>query len=130
MAYMSKIMGELMGPFPCYKGEFIGNRFKQELLGGFKRSDLRKSSYIMEKDPFPIKTNVSGKISYGDEFDNGYGVKFRIGKPNPSATYSSEQMEKDGLVGCYLLEDTSENKKDFEDIQFVPTPPSLMEPKE
>lgn len=91
MAYIAKILKtdiEWRGPFPNKAGEFCGN--------------VHKDSLRVSQDGIVIEIK-SGDI----ELNNAWHSvsNFRAGRPSSTLAKTSEEMEKEGYLGLYLISD-------------------------
>ena len=90
---------------------------------------------IGDEGPYPnLVDEYCGNCSKVD-YEHGAGPAGvfwdkRAGRPRPSATWTTAEMEAHGTIGLYLkvaqsIEDTQRIRGN---VREVPTPPELMEP--
>jgi len=96
MAYIRIENGVKKGPYPNKKGEYCGNHYPRSL--SFRNT-------IETKEWLSI---------------------MRFGRPRPCEAGTTEELERQGLVGLYLKRDEPLSEDEIE----VPTPEEMKEPND
>lgn len=100
------------GTYPCHAGEYCGNHHPESY-----RTHGPMYSFAASLDPILRQRER--------EQANEHLALMRFGLPHACGAGDTAKMQADGYVGLYLRADSQFKR---EQIEYVPTPPELMEP--